>query len=146
MREAANGGGFLSGRQLTASEQATLHAALAPVLHDIRAGQAIIPDIIDRSWDDDEGSVCAFLGTGGAPRAGVRVLLDPDPPGYPLAFLADQVQDWEVEELAAAGRPATWPQCPAHPDSHPLSAEAVEGAAVWRCPASGEVVARIGEL
>jgi hypothetical protein len=27
-----------------------------------------------------------------------------------VAALADQVQEWEVEELAAAGRPATWPQ------------------------------------
>ena len=51
-----------------------------------------------------------------------------------------------MEELAAAGRPATWPECPGHPDSHPLSPEAREGEAAWCCPVSGQVVCSIGTL
>lgn len=36
--------------------------------------------------------------------------------GYPLpdriASMADQVQEWAVEELFSIGRPTNWPQCP----------------------------------
>jgi hypothetical protein len=64
-----------------------------------------------------------------------------------VARLADQVQEWEVEELAAQGRPATWPQCPEHPSSHPLTPEVgPDETAVWRCPRSQRVAGRIGQL
>jgi hypothetical protein len=60
--------------------------------------------------------------------------------------LAEQVQEWELEELAAAGFPATWPQCPDHPNSHPLSPEARGGQALWTCPRTGRRIAVIGGL
>jgi hypothetical protein len=64
-----------------------------------------------------------------------------------VAGLAEQVQEWEVEALAGAGRPATWPECPAHPASHPLEpAVSADGAATWRCPRSGLAVGAIGAL
>ncbi len=68
-------------------------------------------------------------------------------PGLRLADLAEHVQDWEVEALAAAGRPATWPECPDHPRSHPLEpgADSAERA-VWRCPRSRRAVCAIGGL
>ena len=63
-----------------------------------------------------------------------------------LAQLADQVQEWAVEELWNRGRSATWPECPFHPNSHPLEPAAVAGAALWRCPKTAERVAAIGAL
>lgn len=63
-----------------------------------------------------------------------------------LADVADQVQDWAVEELCAELEPAVWPECPAHPDSHPLRARVVKGVAVWSCPRTRRVIAPIGEL
>jgi hypothetical protein len=63
-----------------------------------------------------------------------------------LAGPADQLQEWEIEELAAAGRPATWPECPLHPDSHPLAPQASGDQAVWSCPRSGQVISAIGAL
>ncbi|MEV6483079.1 hypothetical protein [Streptomyces sp. NPDC051576] len=63
-----------------------------------------------------------------------------------LANLADQVQERAVEALWSEGAPAVWPSCPAHPDTHPLTATVVAGTAVWVCPKNGATVARIGEL
>jgi hypothetical protein len=51
-----------------------------------------------------------------------------------------------VEELAAQGRPATWPECPIHPDTHPLTPLARDATAVWCCPRTGQVVSAIGAL
>ena len=62
-----------------------------------------------------------------------------------VARLADQVQEWEIEELAAVGRSATWPECPDHPNSHPLQPGlSDQDTAVWRCPRSGRVISEVG--
>lgn len=134
-------------RPLTEAEQTELRANTGPVLRDLRAAGAIVPDIRAEAHEvPDPDTVCAWIQH---PRSigsmGLRVRLAL-PPAERLADLADQVQEWEVEELAAAGRPATWPQCPDHPGSHPLSPGTNDGEAVWSCPASGRVVARIGAL
>ncbi|MGH3166970.1 MAG: hypothetical protein ACRDN0_13925 [Trebonia sp.] len=63
-----------------------------------------------------------------------------------IASVADQVQEWAVETLWQEGRPATWPECPAHPDSHPLTAVMRDGRAVWTCPKTKHVVGDIGTL
>ena len=63
-----------------------------------------------------------------------------------IASVADQVQEWAVEELCAVGRPTNWPPSPQHPHSHPLSAVVQEGQAVWSCPKTGYVPAGIGQL
>jgi hypothetical protein len=65
---------------------------------------------------------------------------------YQLADVADQIQEWAVEELWNQGRPATWPACPFHPGSHPLDPVVVAGTALWRCPKTAEPVAALGEL
>jgi hypothetical protein len=41
---------------------------------------------------------------------------------------------------------ATWPECPTHPNTHPLEAALLSDRAVWRCPKNGEVIAEIGTL
>jgi hypothetical protein len=60
--------------------------------------------------------------------------------------VADQVQEWAVEELCSVGRPTNWPQCPRHPQSHPLVAVLREGLAVWVCPKTADVVCEVGHL
>ena len=69
--------------------------------------------------------------------------IDPD---LPLAELADRVQDWAVEDLWTRGLPTNWPPCPAHPGTHPLDAAEDRERAVWRCPATGAVIAEVGSL
>ncbi|MGH4027574.1 hypothetical protein ACQB60_01415 [Actinomycetota bacterium Odt1-20B] len=63
-----------------------------------------------------------------------------------VVVLAEQVKDWAVEALAAQLKPAVWPECPDHPDSHPLDAGVVRGVAVWSCPRSRRAVAPVGAL
>jgi hypothetical protein len=132
-------------RPLAADESARLHSVLDPVLHDVRVSGAIVPDVRDEAHEDlGGGVVSAWLGNrAGTGGMGIRVLV-----GLPLAEqvagLAEQVQEWEVEELAAVGLPATWPQCPDHPNSHPLAPEARDGQALWACPRTGRRIAAIG--
>jgi hypothetical protein len=76
---------------------------------------------------------------------GISVLAS-DSEGQRIASLADQVQDWAVEALAAAGLPATWPECPLHPASHPLLATTSVGRAIWACPRQNQRIADVGSL
>jgi hypothetical protein len=134
-------------RPLTDAERAELRATLEPVLRDLQSSGAIVPDIREEAHDDlGPDCVCAWIQTlGGAGSMGIRVQVSL-PAAERLADLADQIQEWEVEELAAAGRPATWPECPLHPDTHPLAPQARGDRAVWSCPASGQVIGIIGAL
>jgi len=135
-------------RALTDAERAELRASLEPVLQDLRSSGAIVPDILEEAHDDlGPDCVCAWIQPpgGGAGSQGIRVQVSLPAPER-LADLADQLQEWEVEELAAAGRPATWPECPQHPGTHPLAPRARSGQATWCCPASGQAISIIGEL
>lgn len=130
---------------LTGTAGSELQASLAPVLRDISATGAIVPEVREEAHEDlGSDLVSAWLqrpdGVGGS---GVRVDLALSPESR-LADVAAQLQEWEVEELAAAGRPATWPECPEHPDSHPLAPEVRDGAAVWCCPRSGRAEYPVG--
>lgn len=137
--------------------------ALDVVLHDLRAEGAVLPRVSVAAGyglmlhePDGSGHGVRWPESGSAADR--------------LANLADQVQEWAVEALWSAGVPAVWPHCPQHPNSHPLSAtvaasdagsafdagaaadaaaadaDAAASAAVWTCPKSGAVVARVGEL
>jgi hypothetical protein len=135
-------------RALTDAERAELRANLEPLLGDMRGSGAIVPDILEEAHDDlGPDCVCAWIQSpgGGAGSQGIRVQVALPAPER-LADLADQLQEWEVEELAAAGRPATWPECPQHPDTHPLAPRALGDQAVWCCPASGQAISVIGAL
>ena len=78
-------------------------------------------------------------------KAGIRVA-DALAPAEQIADVADQVADWLVESLPGAGYRAVWPECPLHPDSHPMQARVVEAAAVWVCPAGVDAIVAIGSL
>jgi hypothetical protein len=134
-------------RPLSDAERAELRATLEPILRDLRSSGAIMPDIVEEAHDDrGPDCVSAWIQTpGGAGSRGIGVLVSL-PAQERLADLADQLQEWEVEELAAAGRPATWPECPQHPSTHPLAPETRGGQATWCCPASGQAITVIGAL
>ena len=131
-------------RPLTEDERARLRETLAPVLRDIQASGAI-PPIIREETPDPVGDefVSVMLWSADGTGAGVHVPAGPAV-AERVARLADQVQEWEIEELVAAGRPAVWPECPDHPDSHPLEPVADAETAVWRCPRAGRVISQVG--
>ncbi|SRR6266700_2149030 len=128
-----------------------LAAALAPLLRDLEAGRVPEPRIGDaESQYFALGEPGLMLYGEDGSGLGIRLLADA-PRAEQLAHLADQVQEWAVEVLWAVGKSAVWPQCPEHPDSHPLQPQVVDeytnaAHAVWRCPKSGHVIAPIGEL
>ncbi len=135
-------------RPLDPGERAALDSLLAPVLADLRATGAIVPVVHYNAWEDQGPDyVYAYIGPPGK-GASLGVWVNrARSVAEEVARLADHVQEWEVEELAAEGRAATWPQCPEHPNSHPLDAAAdPDGTAVWHCPKSGRVAIPIGQL
>ena len=114
-------------------------AALQTVLRDLQAQSAVQPELrIEPAY----GPMLYAPDGSGQGLTHPRGTTTPDR----LANLADQVQEWAVEALWTAGVPAVWPHCPEHPNSHPLRATVADETAVWTCPKSGTVVARIGEL
>jgi hypothetical protein len=122
-----------------------LSEALAPVLHDLGACGAPVPDVRDDQWSDFPGQVTAMLHDTDGTAQGVSAMAGETLPER-IASVADQVQEWAVEALWRAGRPAVWPECPEHPDTHPLTATLREDRAVWICPRTGHLVNGIGRL
>jgi hypothetical protein len=59
--------------------------------------------------------------------------------------MADQVQEWAIEELWGAGASTNWPCCPLHPDNHPMQAVAQRWCVV-DVPAGRTAIALIGAL
>jgi hypothetical protein len=115
-----------------------LHEALAPVLRDIEASGAIFP-AIEEAGDADADDELASVMASGSDGTGMGIFVPAQRlTAERVARLAEQLQEWEVEELAAAGRSATWPGCPDHPNSHPLEPVVdEEQGAIWRCPGPG---------
>jgi hypothetical protein len=136
-------------RPPTDAERSVVDAAFAPVLRDLLATEAIVPEVRYEAWQDrGPESVSAFIGPAGgtAGSRGVWVELAASL-AEQVARLAEQVQEWEVEELCASGQSATWPQCPEHPNAHPLEPAVTDAAAaIWRCPRAGLAISAIGEL
>jgi hypothetical protein len=122
-----------------------LAEALAPALRDLGNSGAPVPDVRDRQWSDVPGQVTAMLHDVDGTAQGVSAMAA-EPLPQRIASVADQVQEWAVEALWRAGRPATWPECPGHPGSHPLAATVRENHAVWICPKTGRVAHEIGRL
>jgi hypothetical protein len=123
-----------------------LQDALDVLLPELRRTCGLRPIVEDRAMLNRFGEPVVnvmFLNQDGHGQ-GIQVREGDRP--HQLAQIADQVQEWAVEELWSRGRPATWPECPLHPDSHPLEPVVVAGTALWQCPKTAEPVAAIGEL
>jgi hypothetical protein len=121
-----------------------LEQPLAEVLRDLRATGGPVPEIRNRQFGDDYRATATLFGPDGSGQ-GVSALRHHSP-AERLAWIADQVQEWAVEALWTAGKQATWPECPHHPGSHPLSPVLLNARAEWICPVNQQVVAAIGEL
>ena len=123
---------------------AILVDALGPVLRDIRATGVPEPEVRDEDWADDPELATAMLCDARGGCTGVRVdRSEPEP--HRIAMMADQVQEWVIEELWPTA-PTNWPPCPDHPDTHPLTAKVAHGDAMWTCPADGSTVVAVGSL
>jgi hypothetical protein len=59
---------------------------------------------------------------------------------------AETVQEAAVEALWSRGYSAVWPQCPDHPDTHPLDARTTAGGLVWVCPRTARSICAVGRL
>jgi hypothetical protein len=124
-----------------------LRRALDVVRSDVvRSG---LDDLVvdDRDWCNWSRQTGAMLQSPYGHGQGVSVMIGESPDAQ-LASVADQVQEFIHEGILwYGGKPVVWPQCPLHPDSHPL-APVVDGTQgpVWTCPRSAHVVARIGAL
>lgn len=117
--------------------------AMAPSFHDLVRTCPVPASIVDEPWSDFGPSIMMYSPGG----SGIGLWVDLSLPAPDrVVQVAEQVQDWAVEELWGAGRPAVWPECPSHPDSHPMKAIVVEGQPVWVCPVDWTKEAVIGEL
>lgn len=122
-----------------------IEEALRLVLDDLRAAEGWAPVVDPTPWQPWQPSESVHLAAPDGTGAGAWLNLSLDPESG-LAELADQVQDWVVEQLPGMHRPAVWPTCPAHPDSHPRQAVVEYGRAVWTCPRGAAVSTPIGRL
>lgn len=130
-------------RPFTDAERVVLREVMEPVVRDIVTSGAVLPLIQDEAYPEDDETFCVWLW--GSDGTGLGVWIYVARLGAEqVARVAEQVQEWEIEELATVGRSATWPECPDHPNSHPLSAVVAGGNAVWRCPRSGWAISAIG--
>ncbi|WKX69773.1 hypothetical protein [Streptomyces sp. XD-27] len=119
-----------------------LTTALKPVLRDLSATCAVQPKVTEEVYHGEEHIVLYERDGSGT---GIGLWLGRNH-AERIAHIADQIQDWAVEALCAALKPAVWPECPTHPDSHPLQPEVKGGIAVWSCPHTRQTVSLIGEL
>jgi hypothetical protein len=121
--------------------QRDLIRILEVVLRDVDG--APVPSVERRQWTNGPSAMLVDPMDGTA--FGVHALIgDPEP--VRVAAVAGQVQDWVIEALWRRGESTSWPECPEHPDSHPLEASVVDGRAAWRCPKLGSVIADVGGL
>ena len=123
---------------------AELETALAPVLADLARTTALTPRFEDVEWPV-EGAVGTMVFLRGAGGAGVSIIKSADRTGQ-VVSVADQVQDWAVEALSGFGRSPIWPECPEHPNSHPLRPIERNEAAFWVCPVSRDEISAIGSF
>jgi hypothetical protein len=117
--------------------------ALAPVLRDLASSGAPVPQVRDEQWPDFPGQVTAMLHDTDGTAQGVHAMAT-EPLPQRVAAVAGQIQEWVIEALWRDGQPATWPQCPEHPNSHPLTAAVQEDSGAWICPGTGHRVDDIG--
>jgi hypothetical protein len=122
-----------------------LAAALEPVLRDLSGPGGVVPEVRDESWVDQPQTASAFLYAADGSGTGIWITRGLAP-ATQVAAVADQVQEWAVEALWSAGRSTSWPACPRHPESHPLTAAEKDGRPVWMCPTTRAVLAEVGQL
>lgn len=104
-----------------------------------------IPTVRSAAWDVPEGTESLLLANEDGIGIGVT-LLPSASTAEQLRTVADQLQEWVIEQLWSTRASAIWPACPIHPGTHPLKAHIVDDRAVWMCTQSSRVVADVGKL
>ena len=122
-----------------------LEAALPPVRSDLANTIGLTFIVREEHWSDHPDQRTAWLAGDSGGGVGIFVMAGESAPAQ-VAAIADQVQEWAIEELWGQGRSATWPVCPEHPKTHSLKPVVHDGVAVWCCPVSLAVVSAIGSL
>ncbi|MFC0623138.1 hypothetical protein [Kribbella deserti] len=120
-------------------------AALELVVRDLRNTGGITLHLLPEPVDSDPSYESVWMLSGRTARTGLLAPIEMAPPDR-IVHIADQVQEFVLEELGRLGLPATWPECPEHPDSHPLTPTQSPGRPSWVCPKSGHTIAAIGQL
>jgi hypothetical protein len=123
-----------------------LRAACAPALADLERSRPGVlhlgpaPDGIPAvdPWGNDVAELWLW-DTGGA-GTGVSLGEPDENPSWALVRVTEVIQEAAIEAVHGA-----WPECPDHPDRHPLEPGGDE-VLVWTCPVSGRAVSKVGEL
>ncbi|GAA1585752.1 MULTISPECIES: hypothetical protein [Kribbella] len=122
-----------------------LRTALSLLVLDLRSTGGLTLQLLDEPALDDPAYDSLWLLSGDDCRTGLLAFRDL-PAAEQVVQVAEQVQDFVHEELCRLGLPVTWPECPDHPASHPLTPALSGGHPSWQCPKSAQPVAAIGEL
>lgn len=123
----------------------SLQAALRLVVRDLRSTGGITLRLLEEPSSDDPEYESLWMLSGRRSRTGLLAPRDMQQPER-VVHIADQVQEFVHEELGRLGLPVTWPECPEHPASHPLTPTLTGGKPSWQCPKSGHIIGAIGEL
>lgn len=109
--------------------------ALAPILADLaRTGGPTFRFQREPVHPGDDLMLIAWQPDG----SGTGVWVDPfGSDERNIWYVADKLQEATIESLHRA-----WPECPRHPDGHPLTFDE----AGWRCPGDGTYIADFGRL
>ena len=122
-----------------------LSRALAPVLADLRSTGVTLRRIEPSDWQDFPTAQSAMLWSDDG--SGLGIWTDTARSDVEqVVMVAEQVQEWAIEDLAARGRPTNWPRCDEHPVNHPLEAAVHGRVAVWRCPRTRRPACEVGYL
>lgn len=122
-----------------------LAEAVRPVFDDLARTSDLALRAEPDQWSDYPGQVTAMLWAPDSSGAGISVM-DGERAVDQVVVASEQVQEVVIKALWTLGRPAVWPECPTHPDTHPLRAHVQRGEAVWMCPADGTEHAAVGAL
>ncbi len=121
-----------------------LEQALAPVLRDLSGAGVAPARIEEENWTGLEDRPSAMVRSADGSGSGIGVDRQATS-AERVAAVADQIQEWAIEELWG-NAPTNWPQCPQHPETHPLKATVQHKMAVWVCPVDERPAAKIGSL
>ena len=117
--------------------------ALAPVLRDVAATSPVALHVVQGESVPVVDQEIAWISADDQSSVGILVTLSASRPCQ-VVEAAAQVQDWLVECLAEQGFSSNWPECEAHPTSHPLEPYCKDEVPTWRCPSSKSDMKRIG--
>ena len=121
-----------------------LQIALAPVLADLTSATPFTPEFRDDEWSGLQGVAATMIFFGGS-GTGISINVG-STRAQQVTSLADQIQEAAVEALWGSGHSPVWPECPEHPDTHPLRPVESNDTAVWVCPKSRTEICLIGSL